>query len=608
MPSDDDSGRSTENDHTTTGSTDNDDATQSRLTRTANWVSDTIRGVAGPADDNRAISDDDLPRSPYVRRYLGLDSPDSVDDDTPPEWFADRLETGTNPEECYGWFDGQPMEPSRSDERRVRVNQTGMPADSLSEPDQVQSASDYIIESAAKLTDSTGDQLVGVASSADDSISYGRLESHTQHYSPLVSLENLDSRTRNLREMKFIPDDEQTPHGADGLQTKDLEVTLPDGNSVPLWHVVSDPDAYSRSSIPAIERRLALEAEIKRVSESINGPGFTTGAASVIDQHMDSLAEFRMAHDASLPERREAKLEETRQKTMQRVHDRAEPLRTLHEWFPEKVDPVCKLVRRILSEDFPHAHEINKSRVTIAAQLAECVLEGQSLDSALFTVADQEKHDPTNVLKIGNITYTNTEPTNGYVTTQGRVKRVYYPDNPKIKFGFILEDDSGWAYVAIWTPSEREITRSTSDPNDVDGEVILSRKVFIEPREGDLVRLTDFRKTSFQNRPSLNSRWESEIQILESAEASTETDSRSTTPQRVGRSSSTVEDGTPIPRSPAANYSGDISTRWPAPSQMEQIIATELSDVADQNGTRETTEPSDLNHARESDPLELIRT
>ena len=608
MPSDDDSGRSTKNDHTTTGSTDNDDATQSRLTRTANWVSDTIRGVAGPADDDRAISDDDIPRSPYVRRYLGLDSQDSVDDDTPPEWFADKLETGTNPEECYGWFDGQPMEPSRSDERRVRVNQTGMPADSLSEPDQVQSASDYIIESVAKLTDSTGDQLVGVASSADDSISYGRLESYTRHYSPLVPLENLDSRTRNLREMKLIPDDEQTPREADGLQTKDLEVTLPDGTSVPLWHVVSDPDAYSRSSIPAIERRLALEAEIKRVSESINGPGFTTGAASVIDQHMDSLAAFRMAHEASLPERREAKLEETRQKTMQRVHDRAEPLRTLHEWFPEKVDPVCKLARRILSEDFPHAHEINKSRVIIAAQLAECVLEGQSLDSALFTVADQEKHDPTNVLKIGNITYTNTEPTNGYVTTQGRVKRVYYPDNPKIKFGFILEDDSGWAYVAIWTPSEREITRSTSDPNDVDGEVILSRKVFMEPREGDLVRLTDFRKTSFQNRPSLNSRWESEIQILESAESSTETDSRSTTPQRVGRSSSTVEDGTPIPRSPAANYSGDISTRWPAPLQMEQIIATELSDVADQNGTREITEPSDLNHARDSERLELIRT
>jgi hypothetical protein len=41
---------------------------------------------------------------------------------------------------------------------------------------------------------------------------------------------------------------------------------------------------------------------------------------------------------------------------------------------------------------------------------------------------------------------------------------------------------------------------------------------------------------------------------------------------------------------------------------MEQIIATELSDIADQNGTRETTEPSDLNHARDSEPLELIRT
>ncbi|ELZ19736.1 nucleic acid binding OB-fold tRNA/helicase-type [Halosimplex carlsbadense 2-9-1] len=608
MASEDDSGRSTENDHTTIGSTDNDDATQSRLTRTANWVSDTIRGVAGPTDDVSTVSDDDLPRSPYVRRYLGLDSPDSVDDDTPPEWFADRLETGTNPEECYGWFDGQPMEPSRSDERRVSVNQTGMPADSLSEPDQVQSASDYIIESAAKLTDSTGDQLVGVASSADDSISDGRLESRIQHYSPLVPLETLDSRTRRLREMKLIPDDEQILCEAEGLETRDLEVTLPDGTSVPLCHVVSDPGAYSRSSIPGIENRLALEAEIKKVSESINGPGYTTGAAAVIDRHMDSLAAFRMAHEASLPERREAKLEETKQKTIQRVRDRAEPLRTLHEWFPDKVDPVCKLARRILSDEFPHAHEINKSRVTIAAQLAECVLDGQSLDSALFTVADQEKHDPTNVLKIGNITYTNTETTNGYVTTQGRVKRVYYPDNPKIKFGFILEDDSGWAYVAIWNPSEREITRSTSDPNDVDGEVVVSRKCFMEPKEGDLVRLTDFRKTAFQDRPSLNSRWESEIHILESAESSMETNPRPATPQRVGRSSSATKDGTSIPRSPAANYSGEISTRWPAPSQMEQIIATELSDVADQNEIREATESSHQNQARDSEPLEMIRT
>lgn len=41
---------------------------------------------------------------------------------------------------------------------------------------------------------------------------------------------------------------------------------------------------------------------------------------------------------------------------------------------------------------------------------------------------------------------------------------------------------------------------------------------------------------------------------------------------------------------------------------MEQIIATELSDVADQNGTRGITESSNLNHARDSEPLELIRT
>lgn len=106
------------------------------------------------------------------------------------------------------------------------------------------------------------------------------------------------------------------------------------------------------------------------------------------------------------------------------------------------------------------------------------------------------------------------------------------------------------------------------------------------------MRLVDFKlprkrsKQTYQGQPKLDSRWASEIEIVERAPVKS-SDQTSTTarPQYVGRSSSPSDDGEPVPRSEAANFDGEVCVSWPEPVMIADFIADELTRIAQTGDT-----------------------
>ncbi|WP_254824945.1 hypothetical protein [Haloglomus halophilum] len=595
---------------TTSGSTEIEAAHEypSRLERLYDQAfTDDLPALSGSSPEEFRRLDAGV-ESPMVRRQLGLDDESTherraagtesgVDvahafEHTNDDGHADNIGIALVGDESddslresdYGWFYGQPMVASRSDERRAEMNAHGRPADAISEPDSI-AHGEYLYIGHDRLTDPTGDQLTGTASGPDEYIPVSSADVPVQLGTKLVPLEDLDEHTRRLRELKVIPVDEQTPGEAEGLSTQELEVTLPSGAIVPLRTLVPNPEDYSRSSIPGIERRLALDAEIKRVSAGIAEDGHMTGLAATLDSHTAWLEYYRIKHERTIPDRREQK----RQQLRKIIYDRAAPLRELGERDPELRDEVLREARRVIDGDL--VHDLRSSPVEIASSLAQRVLDGADLTTAFLALVEQVQADPLNVLRVRSILTANLGPSKGYVTTQGVVKKVYHADVPGLKFGLIVKDGNrreDEVRVAVWESSEREQTASTADPDDADGRVIISKKTIDEPNEGDLVRLVDFKlpylkhQRTYQGQPKLDSRWESEIEILDRAPISPTSDCQMpATPQRVGRSSRSSNVGEAVPRSAAANYAGDVSTSWPESAKVQTLIEAELVGMRD---------------------------
>lgn len=519
---------------------------------------------------------DDCVESPTIRQHVGLDDESDCADTGDVEFEHSHAESNDN---CYGWNNDQPMVASRSDEWRAEVNARGRPADAIAEPDAL-SKGDHILKGHERLTDPTGDQLTGTASGLEEHIPTSSADVPVQLGRKLEPVESLDPEIRRLREMKLIPEDEQTPREAEGVTTHELEVLLPDGEVAFLRNVVPNPEEYSRSSIEGIERRLALDEEITKVSRGIDITSHMTGVAALLDRNTDELARYRTEQDRVTSEKRQ-------QRVRQQVYDRAAPLRKLGEKDPERREEVLNEARRLLDGDF--VHELRKPPVTVAANLARRVLDGADLTTAFLSLIDQEKTNPMNVIRINAILKANLASTKGHLTTQGVVKKVYHPPVPGMKFAMILKDGDSRedeVRVSVWESSEYEMTASTADPDDADGQVILSAKRFIEPNEGDTVRLVDFKlpyewdKRTYQGQPKLDSRWESEIEILDRAPDSSQTAS-DTAPQRVGRSSRSSDIGEAVPRSQSANFDGEDSIAWPEPPMVTDLVTEEIANHVD---------------------------
>ncbi len=97
----------------------------------------------------------------------------------------------------------------------------------------------------------------------------------TGRHSSSASLGSAESRLQAYDR----PDDTETHNHAErtktttGLKTADLEVLLPDGEYVRLGDLITEPEQFAGSSLEAIERSLALEAEKRKVTDGICHPG-----------------------------------------------------------------------------------------------------------------------------------------------------------------------------------------------------------------------------------------------------------------------------------------------------------------------------------------------
>lgn len=141
---------------TTSGSTEIEAAHEypSRLERLYDQAfTDDLPALSGSSPEEFRRLDAGV-ESPMVRRQLGLD------DESTHERRATGTESGVDvahafehtnddghaddigialvgDESDHGWFYGQPMVASRSDERRAEMNAHGRPADAISEPDSI---------------------------------------------------------------------------------------------------------------------------------------------------------------------------------------------------------------------------------------------------------------------------------------------------------------------------------------------------------------------------------------------------------------------------------------------------------------------------------------
>ena len=415
--------------------------------------------------------------------------------------------------------DGQPMVASRGMEMTAKTNTSGRPADTLIEPTEALPESVVTVEDAGPnvLIDPEGDRIAGVAS-------------------------GLDEHASLFRTYDFPA--ESTDDSADGVPIADLEVRLPDGSLKPLGDVVDEPERFSRSSIETIEANLALAAELKKVSDGILENGELEGHAAWLNDRFNELAASR-PNTAAIAESREQKFRDAY----------LAYIRPLEELDTEANKQVRAGARRLSSDDFDRVHELRKTPLALAVELAKHVERGADPTRALLTQADYEATNPRNVVTVGNVRYTSTNETKGRLSTQGTVKLLFENTYPGLKQAGVLKDDTGEIRFAIFEGSETEEVAPTDDPTDADGVTIVRERRFPELKEGDTVRFDNVFKGWWNGEPKIETRRDSRLTILDrDCDASPSTKS---SPQRIRRSRTR---GKPVPRPPKSNWRG--AERW----------------------------------------------
>jgi len=557
-------------------------STKSRLvTRLAGllWALTDAPASSESDSDSRAATDDETAGGDYTERT------------------ASKTDFGTRAEPVDGLYgytaNGDPIVPQRGQLMRARTNANGRPADALIEPDSAGDLATWHPGNASStFVDPTGEQLVGVASGLDESI--GRVTPRTPSTADEDTVDRL--RAYDKPEDYESTDEPEGTEPASGLGTADLEVTMPDGECVRLGDLVEEPEQFARTSVEAIERSLALEAEKRKVTEGICRPGELSddielvGHAKWLNNRYDELAAMRPSVDA-LAEAREQRAE----------RDRAERVRPLTELDADEHEAVCAMAHRLLSDDFEKVYKVRKSPLTLATALAKRVNNGIEPTSALIRQAEYEANDPLNVQKIGNVRYMSTAQTKGRFSTQGRIAVLFENTHPGIKQAGVLQDDTGSIRFAIWAKSEWDETRPTPDPTDFGGRTLIRSHRFPELQVGDVVRVDNVVKGWYGEEATFETRRDSTIEVLERACDESESESRSSTTSnpcgtqrtRRRRKSRSMTAGKPVPKNPIAYWRGSESWTFPVADWIpDWWLAQENVELVERNRRIESTTSS----------------
>ena len=375
------------------------------------------------------------------------------------------------------------------------------------------------------------------------------------------------ARLRRLRALD-IPTDPTPEDATEGVPTAELEVQTPDGQLTPLGELFDEPEQFARSSLESIECSLAVEAEMRRVTDGIltarTDPDIQPGDVELIGHakwlanRYDEYATQRPSNAALAAERA------TRQRAAYKR--RISPLTSLTETQHEQVSA---MIDRLQSDAFDRVVELRKSRLMLGLELAQRVLDGDDTTTALLTQADLEATDPQNVLRVGNVRYAPVSAPRRRFATQGTVFRLFEDTHPAIKQAGLLGDDTGVMKFAIWKKSEWDETRPMPDPND-DGRTLLKSHRHPDLRVGDVVRCENVVRGWYNGDPTFETRRDSTLTIVERATAGAAADqagnaTNATAAQRVTdqRRPGPTMTGTPVSKHPIAYWRG--SERWVFP-------------------------------------------
>ena len=322
------------------------------------------------------------------------------------------------------------------------------------------------------------------------------------------------ARLRRLRALD-IPTDSTPKDATESVPTDELEVQTPDGQLTPLGELFDEPEQFARSSLESIEYSLAVEAEMRRVTDGIltarTDPDIQPGAVELVG-HAKWLANRYDEYAVQRPS--PAQLAEARAERATAAY--RERIRPLVELDPDQHDQVSRMVDRLLSEEFDRVIEIHKSRLTLGIGLAQQLHDGAEPTQALLRQADAEATDPRNVLTVGNVRYTSVDSTRGRFSTQGTVLRLFGDTHPAIKQAGLLSDDTGVIKFAIWRKSEWDETRPTPDPTD-GGQTLIKAHRHPELHEGDVVRCEEVIKRWYNGDPTFETRRDSALTIVKRA-------------------------------------------------------------------------------------------
>ncbi|ELY83729.1 SOSS complex subunit B family protein [Natrinema pallidum] len=177
------------------------------------------------------------------------------------------------------------------------------------------------------------------------------------------------------------------------------------------------------------ERIRAREAELERISAQAEF-GQQQGRA-------------KRARDTAA--RRSAERRERFQKRAASVEPMADP---------ERPDPRKNLTRTQLAAVNKQSMRLAErldgwSRAAISQRLAEAVVDGQDLTSAVVSVFEELQTAPGQIVPIGKLEDVSRQK----VSIEGRVETLWDPSHPSIAQVGLIADDSGQTRVTIWEKS-----------------------------------------------------------------------------------------------------------------------------------------------------------
>ncbi|SIR74002.1 ssDNA-binding replication factor A, large subunit [Haladaptatus litoreus] len=209
------------------------------------------------------------------------------------------------------------------------------------------------------------------------------------------------------------------------------------------------------------------------------GRGLTLAAEERMMAREKEITRTRKRRDRSQDSEREA---QCRRRAVEVSRDRRcafqERAASVDPWCdPTKADPREELLQEQLAAVNKQAMRLAEkldgwSRAAISRRLAERVVDGTSVMSAVVGVYEELRTAPGQVIPIADVQNVNRKE----VSIEGQITQLWTPGSSKIQQAGLLEDDSGRIKFTMWRASQKTIVE--------EGETVQLRSVATNWYEG----------------------------------------------------------------------------------------------------------------------------